>query len=99
MKTITKATPPEQMIAALMEAIRSAGMPTTSTPYFDRAGSWMTKSMTHPAATLRALRPVKPYICAQCGCGFTASDERARYCSNRCRQAAKYARLKAAKDR
>jgi len=53
--------------------------------------------MTHPAAALRALRPVKSYTCAQCGRGFTASDARARYCSNRCRQAAKYQRAKAAK--
>jgi len=51
-----------------------------------------------PAAALRAMRPVRSYTCAQCGRGFTASDERARYCSNRCRQAAKYQRVKAAKS-
>ena len=53
--------------------------------------------MTSPAAALRAMRQVKSYTCAQCGRGFTASDERARYCSNRCRQAAKYQRAKASK--
>jgi len=51
-----------------------------------------------PAAALRAMRPVRSYTCANCGCGFTASDERARYCSNKCRQAAKYQRVKAAKN-
>lgn len=51
--------------------------------------------MTSPASALRAMRPVKTYTCIQCGCRFTASDNRARYCSNRCRQAAKYARMKA----
>ena len=56
------------------------------------------ESAMTPAAALRAMRPVRSYTCAQCGCGFTASDERARYCSNRCRQAAKYQRVKAAKS-
>lgn len=46
----------------------------------------------NPAAALRALRPVKSYTCAHCGRGFTATDSRARYCSNRCRQAVKYQR-------
>ena len=50
-----------------------------------------------PAAALRAMRPVKSYTCAVCGAGFTASDARAKYCSNRCRQAAKYQRNKAAR--
>lgn len=50
-----------------------------------------------PAAALRALRPVKSYNCAHCGRGFTATDSRARYCSNRCRQAVKYQRAKAGK--
>lgn len=44
------------------------------------------------AALIRAQRPVKPYTCVQCGTGFTASDARAKFCSNRCQQAAKYAR-------
>jgi predicted nucleic acid-binding Zn ribbon protein len=50
--------------------------------------------MTSPAAQLRAMRPVKSYTCAHCGAGFQASDTRAKYCSNRCQQAAKYARQK-----
>ena len=54
-------------------------------------------AMTSPAAALRAMRPVLNYTCVRCGRGFTASDARARYCSNRCRQAAKYQRNKAAR--
>jgi predicted nucleic acid-binding Zn ribbon protein len=55
--------------------------------------------MTSPAAALRAMRPVRIYTCCQCGKVFTASDERARYCSNRCRQAVKYRRMKERRDR
>lgn len=47
-----------------------------------------------PGAALRALRPTRTYTCAVCGESFTASDERATYCSNRCRQRAKTARAK-----
>lgn len=47
-----------------------------------------------PGAMLRSLRPVKSYACQQCGKVFTASDARATYCSNACRQAAKYQRSK-----
>lgn len=53
--------------------------------------------MTSPAAALRAMRPIRAYTCAHCGRGFAASDQRAKFCSNRCRQAAKYQRSKAAK--
>ena len=45
-----------------------------------------------PGAALRALRPTRGYVCAVCGARFTASDTRATYCSNRCRQRAKTAR-------
>ena len=45
-----------------------------------------------PGAALRALRPVKTYTCRQCGKAFTASDQRATYCSNACRQKVKYAK-------
>ena len=48
--------------------------------------------MTSPAAALRTMRPVNSYTCVHCGAVFTASDARARYCSNRCQQAAKYSR-------
>ncbi len=48
-----------------------------------------------PGALLRSLRPVKTYTCQQCGKSFSASDARAKYCSNACRQAEKYARIKA----
>ena len=54
--------------------------------------------MTTPGAQLRSLRPVKTYVCKQCGKAFQASDSRARYCSNACQQAAKYERLKAKKS-
>lgn len=50
--------------------------------------------MTTPGAALRAMRPVKTYTCQQCGKAFTASDARAKFCSNACRQAAKYAKAK-----
>lgn len=44
------------------------------------------------AALIRAQRPVLTYTCTHCGTSFAASDARAKYCSNRCQQAAKYAR-------
>ena len=50
-----------------------------------------------PGTALRALRPTHGYTCAVCGAPFTASDSRATYCSNRCCQAAKYQRRKAAR--
>lgn len=49
----------------------------------------------NPGAELRAMRPSKQYTCIVCNKLFTASDTRARYCSNRCAQQAKYARMKA----
>lgn len=57
----------------------------------------LSKQAISPAAQLRAMRPVKPYACQQCGRSFQASDARARYCSNACRQRAKYQRSKKAK--
>lgn len=54
--------------------------------------------MRNPGAILRAMRPVKTYTCTWCGALFQASDERAKYCSNRCRQAAKYQRVKERKQ-
>ena len=50
-----------------------------------------------PGAALAAMRPNRRLVCAWCGQAFTAKDARARFCSNRCRQADKYARAKAAK--
>jgi predicted nucleic acid-binding Zn ribbon protein len=44
-------------------------------------------------AALSALRRRAQIVCAVCGTSFTALRT-ARYCSNRCRQAAKYARSK-----
>lgn len=52
--------------------------------------------MTTPGAALGALRPKVPHACPVCGKTFTALKT-ARYCSNRCRQAAKYQRLKRGK--
>lgn len=53
--------------------------------------------MTTPGAALRAMRPDRTVICDWCWTAFRASDTKAAYCSNRCRQAAKYARKKAEK--
>ena len=50
--------------------------------------------MTSPGATLAALRKDRLVVCAHCGATFTAKDSRARFCSNRCRQADKYQRNK-----
>lgn len=50
-----------------------------------------------PGAALAALRPLRTYHCQVCGATFTAKDRRAKYCSERCKQAAKYRRAKAAK--
>lgn len=37
-------------------------------------------------------RQLKDFTCTVCGTGFTALDPRAKYCSNKCKQAAKYQR-------
>jgi len=50
-----------------------------------------------PGAALAAMRPDRRVTCAHCGASFTAKDPRARFCSNRCKQADKYARAKAAR--
>ena len=50
--------------------------------------------MTSPGAALAAMRQDRQVVCAQCGQTFTAKDSRARFCSNRCRQADAYARGK-----
>jgi predicted nucleic acid-binding Zn ribbon protein len=47
-----------------------------------------------PGATLAAMRPTRAYRCQVCGTTFTAQDRRAKYCSERCKQAAKYRRTK-----
>lgn len=47
-----------------------------------------------PGAALAALRPDRQVTCAVCGKVFTAKDGRARFCSNRCKQADKYRRAK-----
>jgi len=48
--------------------------------------------MTSLGALLRAKRKSWTFACVNCGTSFVASDARAKYCSNRCQQAAKYAR-------
>jgi hypothetical protein len=53
--------------------------------------------MSNPGRELQALRQPRAVICAECGASFTAVDPRAKFCSNRCRQADKYARAKAAR--
>jgi predicted nucleic acid-binding Zn ribbon protein len=50
---------------------------------------------TKPGAALRALRKRYAIVCAVCGAKHETSDARAKYCSNRCKQAAKYQRKKA----
>jgi predicted nucleic acid-binding Zn ribbon protein len=50
-----------------------------------------------PGAALAAMRPTRTFRCQVCGVTFTAQDLRAKYCSERCKQAAKYLRAKAAK--
>ena len=52
--------------------------------------------MPTPGAQLQAMRPSRAVTCAHCGAVFTAKDTRAKWCSNRCRQAAKYRRKLAA---
>lgn len=54
--------------------------------------------MTSPGATLAALRKDRLVVCAHCGATFTAKDGRARFCSNRCRQANKYKKMKTIKE-
>jgi len=49
-----------------------------------------------PGAALSALRRKTRHTCPICGASFLALT-RALYCSNRCRQAAKYARNRAEK--
>lgn len=50
--------------------------------------------MTSPGAALAAMRRDRVVICAHCGRSFTAKDLRAKFCSNRCKQADKYQRSK-----
>jgi len=50
-----------------------------------------------PGAALAAMRPNITVTCQVCGKVFTAKDRRAKYCSNRCQQAAKYRRMKSTK--
>ena len=52
--------------------------------------------MTTPGFLLQAMRHSRAVTCDHCGAVFTAKDPRATYCSNRCRQAAKYSRKLAA---
>ena len=47
-----------------------------------------------PGSLLQAMRPSRSVTCAHCGAVFPAKDPRATYCSNKCRQAAKYQRQK-----
>jgi predicted nucleic acid-binding Zn ribbon protein len=56
-------------------------------------------SQASPGAALAAMRPTRTYRCQVCGTTFTAKDRRAKYCSERCKQAAKYRRTKEAKTK
>lgn len=49
--------------------------------------------MNNPGAALAAMRRNETKRCAHCGASFTAIRT-ARYCSERCKQAAKYRRKK-----
>ena len=51
--------------------------------------------MSNPGSDLAALRKTVWHICPVCQASFLALRT-AVYCSNRCRQAAKYRRVKAA---
>lgn len=42
--------------------------------------------MSNPGAELRKLRPIRTVTCDVCGTVFQASDTKARFCSNRCKQ-------------
>ena len=44
---------------------------------------------------LDSYRVSRDVTCAECGRGFVTRSESAKFCSNRCRQAAKYQRMKA----
>jgi endogenous inhibitor of DNA gyrase (YacG/DUF329 family) len=48
-----------------------------------------------PGAMLAAMRPDRQVTCQVCGKVFTAKDSRAKFCSNRCKQADKYQKKKA----
>ena len=50
-----------------------------------------------PGAALAALRPTRQVTCQECGTVFLAKDSRAKFCSNRCRQANKVKVAKARK--
>ena len=50
--------------------------------------------MTSPGAALSAMRKDRVVTCIVCGKTFTAKDTRAMYCSNRCKQEAKYKKNK-----
>ena len=49
---------------------------------------------TNPGYELQAMRKARQVACLECGEVFTAKDPRAKYCSNRCSQKAKYKRMK-----
>lgn len=46
----------------------------------------------NPAQQLAAMRKAREVTCSVCESKFQAVDSKARYCSNKCKQAAKYAR-------
>jgi recombinational DNA repair protein RecR len=48
-------------------------------------------------AALAALRKTSWHFCASCGKRFSGISQ-AKFCSNACRQKAKYAKVKAARD-
>lgn len=46
----------------------------------------------NPGQLLAGMKKAKTYNCIVCSAEFTAVDKRALYCSNKCKQAAKYRR-------
>ena len=46
----------------------------------------------NPGQLLAGMKKSKTYNCVVCSSEFTAKDKRALYCSNKCKQAAKYSR-------
>jgi hypothetical protein len=46
------------------------------------------------ACALANCRPLRAVVCAECSNKFQARDSRAKFCSNRCRQAHKYRSMK-----
>jgi endogenous inhibitor of DNA gyrase (YacG/DUF329 family) len=53
--------------------------------------------MSNPGRDLSLMRKPRLVRCAQCGKSFSAVDSRAKFCSNACKMADRYARTKTKK--